>query len=260
MPTKTVSRQQSQTPAQQLQLQQQRDVENGLYPNIPPERRSPQARPVRPPTLRQDTIDMEEIPLNQANSMQEPEDRRKMREIFDKVKQCTLSHSLSLWHSLSLFLSLSHFLSCFSVCVRVMNEFPCCPWRESCGESSTMTPSISPPLPFAYSPSPQPFPQLNTTACMHMQVLARTVTLYFYACAAATAHPPYAGGRGRGNLIATSERQLRHSGQLHSFPHTFAYLSFCWFFANWQSGGRRGGRAWKTNCYRISKMYRTQTG
>lgn len=87
MPTKTVSRQQSQTPAQQLQLQQQRDVENGLYPNIPPERRSPQARPVRPPTLRQDTIDMEEIPLNQANAMQEPEDRRKMREIFDKVKK-----------------------------------------------------------------------------------------------------------------------------------------------------------------------------
>lgn len=127
MPTKTVSRQQSQTPAQQLQLQQQRDVENGLYPNIPPERRSPQARPVRPPTLRQDTIDMEEIPLNQANSMQEPEDRRKMREIFDKVKQCALSHSLSLWHSLSVFLSLSHSLSCFSVCVRVMNEFPCCP-------------------------------------------------------------------------------------------------------------------------------------
>lgn len=125
MPTKTVSRQQSQTPAQQLQLQQQRDVENGLYPNIPPERRSPQARPVRPPTLRQDTIDMEEIPLNQANSMQEPEDRRKMREIFDKVKQCSLSFSLSLLHSFCL--SLSHSLSSFSVCVLVMNEFPCCP-------------------------------------------------------------------------------------------------------------------------------------
>lgn len=82
MPVKTVNRQQSQTPAQQLQLQQQRDVENGLYPTIPPERRSP---PARPPTLRQDTIDMEEIPLNQTNS-QEPEDRRKMREIFDKVQ------------------------------------------------------------------------------------------------------------------------------------------------------------------------------
>ncbi|XP_022220038.1 protein rhomboid [Drosophila obscura] len=80
MPVKTVSRQQSQTPAQQLQQQRQRDVENGLYPNIPPERRSP---PSRPQTLRQDTIDMEEIPLNQAIS-QEPEDRRKMREIFDK--------------------------------------------------------------------------------------------------------------------------------------------------------------------------------
>ncbi|KAH8304208.1 rhomboid-related protein 2 [Drosophila kikkawai] len=80
MPVKTVNRQQSQTPAQQLQMQQQRDVENGLYPTIPPERRSP---PARPPTLRQDTIDMEEIPLNQTHS-QEPEDRRKMREIFDK--------------------------------------------------------------------------------------------------------------------------------------------------------------------------------
>ncbi|SPP77886.1 protein rhomboid [Drosophila guanche] len=80
MPVKTVSRQQSQTPAQQLQQQRQRDVENGLYPNIPPERRSP---PSRPQTLRQDTIDMEEIPLNQAIS-QEPEDRRKMREVFDK--------------------------------------------------------------------------------------------------------------------------------------------------------------------------------
>ncbi|EDW30651.1 GL26733 [Drosophila persimilis] len=80
MPVKTVVRQQSQTPAQQLQQQRQRDVENGLYPNIPPERRSP---PSRPQTLRQDTIDMEEIPLNQTIS-QEPEDRRKMREVFDK--------------------------------------------------------------------------------------------------------------------------------------------------------------------------------
>lgn len=89
MPAKSVSRQQSQSqnqnPAQQLQQQQQRDIENGLYPNIPPERRSPLARPVRPPTLRQDTVDMEEIPLNQLNGMQEPEDRRKMREIFDTV-------------------------------------------------------------------------------------------------------------------------------------------------------------------------------
>ncbi|EDX17655.1 GD17034 [Drosophila simulans] len=83
MPVKTVNRQQSQTPAQQLQLQQQRDVENGLYPTIPAERRSP---PSRPQTLRQDTIDMEEIPLNQTNS-QEPEDRRKMHEIFDKVRR-----------------------------------------------------------------------------------------------------------------------------------------------------------------------------
>lgn len=82
MPVKTVNRQQSQTPAQQLQMQQQRDVETGLYPTIPAERRSP---PSRPQTLRQDTVDMEEIPLNQTNSSQEPEDRRRMREIFDKV-------------------------------------------------------------------------------------------------------------------------------------------------------------------------------
>lgn len=86
MPVKSVARQQSQTPAQQLQQQHQRDVENGLYPNIPPERRSP-TRPVRPPTMRQDTIDMEEIPLNNSNSQQEPDERQKMRQLFDKVSK-----------------------------------------------------------------------------------------------------------------------------------------------------------------------------
>ncbi|XP_030382119.1 protein rhomboid [Scaptodrosophila lebanonensis] len=78
MSLKTVVRQQSQTPAQQLQLQQQRDIENGLYPNIPAERRSPPPRPQR-----QDTIDMEEIPLNRSTSQPEPEDRRRMRDIFN---------------------------------------------------------------------------------------------------------------------------------------------------------------------------------
>ncbi|XP_017869332.1 PREDICTED: protein rhomboid [Drosophila arizonae] len=83
MPVKSVSRQQSQTPAQQLQQQHQRDVENGLYPNIPAERRSP-THPARPPTMRQDTIDMEEVPLNRSNSQPESEDRRKMRQLFEK--------------------------------------------------------------------------------------------------------------------------------------------------------------------------------
>lgn len=86
MPVKSVSRQQSQTPAQQLQQQHQRDVENGLYPNIPAERRSP-TNPARPPTMRQDTIDMEEVPLNRSNSQPESEDRRKMRQLFEKVSQ-----------------------------------------------------------------------------------------------------------------------------------------------------------------------------
>lgn len=210
MPTKTVSRQQSQTPAQQLQLQQQRDVENGLYPNIPPERRSPQARPVRPPTLRQDTIDMEEIPLNQANAMQEPEDRRKMREIFDKVKQCSLSHSTPFC------LTLSHFL----LCVRVMNEFPCCPCRESCGESSTMTPSISPPshTHLHHSPSPNhDCPLAYASSCTHSHALF----LCICRCDCAPALSRWAG---QGDLIASSERQLRHSGQLQSVSHTFACL------------------------------------
>lgn len=216
MPTKTVSRQQSQTPAQQLQLQQQRDVENGLYPNIPPERRSPQARPVRPPTLRQDTIDMEEIPLNQANAMQEPEDRRKMREIFDKVKQGSLSHST--------FPRLCLSLPSFSVCVRVMNEFPCCPCRESCGESSTMTPSISPPshTHLHHSPSPNHDCLLAyACSCTHSHALF----LCMRRCDCAPALCRWAG---QGDLIASSERQLRHSGQLHTLSH----VSFCWFCAN----------------------------
>ncbi|KAL7743340.1 hypothetical protein ACLKA6_008321 [Drosophila palustris] len=103
MPAKTVSRQQSQNPAQQLQQQQQRDVENGLYPNIPPERRSPSTRPVRPPTMRQDTVDMEEIPLNQLN--QESEDRRKMREIFDTFDSSESYSSPFFTHTQSTLLS-----------------------------------------------------------------------------------------------------------------------------------------------------------
>lgn len=209
MPTKTVSRQQSQTPAQQLQLQQQRDVENGLYPNIPPERRSPQARPVRPPTLRQDTIDMEEIPLNQANAMQEPEDRRKMREIFDKVKQDSLSHST--------FPRLCLSLPSFSVCVRVMNEFPCCPCRESCGESSKMTLSISPP--FAYSPSPQPFPQPRLPACICMFLHAQSRSIFMHAPLRLRTRPMPVGRAGRPYRIIRTSAAAQWTAS-----HTFACL------------------------------------
>lgn len=49
-----------------------------------------------------------------------------------------------------------------------------------------------------------------------MHVLARTVTLYFYACAAATAHPPYAGGQGRATL---SHHPNVSCGTVDSFTH-----------------------------------------
>ena len=52
---------------------QQRDVENGIYPQLQQ----------RPQTRRQDTVDMEEIPLN--NLQQEPEERRKIRHVFERV-------------------------------------------------------------------------------------------------------------------------------------------------------------------------------
>ncbi|XP_037931123.1 protein rhomboid [Teleopsis dalmanni] len=69
MTTKTV-RQQSQ--------QQQLNAENGLYPQVPIERHTQ-----RPPTCRQDTIDMEQIPLNRTLSQQDSEEKRKIRSIFD---------------------------------------------------------------------------------------------------------------------------------------------------------------------------------
>lgn len=49
------------------------DVENGLYPQLQQ----------RPQTRRQDTVDMEEIPLN--NLQQESEEKRKIRHIFERV-------------------------------------------------------------------------------------------------------------------------------------------------------------------------------
>lgn len=64
---------------QQLQLQ---DVENGLYPQLHHNN--------RPQTTRQDTVDMEEIPLREM-SQPESEDRRKIRSIFDRVGHNILS-------------------------------------------------------------------------------------------------------------------------------------------------------------------------
>lgn len=49
------------------------DVENGIYPQLHQ----------RPQTTRQDTVDMEEIPLN--NLQQESEEKRKVRRVFESV-------------------------------------------------------------------------------------------------------------------------------------------------------------------------------
>lgn len=71
----------SATQRQQQQLQLQ-DVENGLYPQLHHNN--------RPQTTRQDTVDMEEIPLREM-SQPESEDRRKIRSIFDRVCHNILS-------------------------------------------------------------------------------------------------------------------------------------------------------------------------
>ncbi|XP_067637635.1 rhomboid-related protein 2 [Eurosta solidaginis] len=68
--------------------QSQRDVENGLYPQVPSERghTAQKPQPSRPPPRRQDTVDMEVIPLNRTQSVPpgvEPDDRRRARHIFD---------------------------------------------------------------------------------------------------------------------------------------------------------------------------------
>lgn len=54
---------------------QQEDVENGLYPQL---------RHSRPPPTRQDTVDLEEIPLREMPP-QEPEDRRRIKDVFERV-------------------------------------------------------------------------------------------------------------------------------------------------------------------------------
>ncbi|XP_058975088.1 protein rhomboid [Musca domestica] len=53
---------------------QQEDVENGLYPQL---------RHSRPPPTRQDTVDLEEIPLREMPP-QEPEDRRRIKDVFER--------------------------------------------------------------------------------------------------------------------------------------------------------------------------------
>lgn len=68
----------------------QRDAENGLYPQMPSERSQAVQKPTpsRPPPRRQDTIDMEVIPLNRSQSAPtgvETDDRRRARRIFDNV-------------------------------------------------------------------------------------------------------------------------------------------------------------------------------
>lgn len=68
----------------------QRDAENGLYPQMPSERGHSAQKPTpsRPPPRRQDTIDMEVIPLNRSQSAPtgiETDDRRRARRIFDNV-------------------------------------------------------------------------------------------------------------------------------------------------------------------------------
>ena len=79
--TKTVLRQHPQTP------QTPSDAENRLYPSIPMQRMGqPQPqRTSRPPPLRQDTVDMEVVPLNRTQSQQEADDRHRAFEIFNRV-------------------------------------------------------------------------------------------------------------------------------------------------------------------------------
>lgn len=146
-------------------------------------------------------------------------------------------------------LSLSSFLLCMCACHEWISLLPL--QRKLWWIINDDAVDLSP---FAYSPSPQPFPQPRLPACICMFLHAQSRSIFMHAPLRLRTRPMPVGRAGRPYRIIRTSAAAQWTAS-----HTFACLFMLVLckLTKWRGGGKG---AWKTNCYRISKMYRTQTG